>query len=370
MPGRAWRVIEGVSITAHGCNAFVRVSIASKGREHAMKLLGIVRRYVPAWERIRRERQLQSLAREAVEWRDRLLTEKPAENERFAEWITQSADHVQVWLELTAFDVEIARLVGPAVVLEDTEWSTTPTYRKLHWAMACGLAGIVLITGALGFGLWYRGDAQYFVTRTGEHQSMVLADGSTVELNSRSRVVIRFTHDRRLVDLLEGEAFFNVAPNAERVFEVTARDITSRVLGTKFSMRVADESVETLVSEGRVQVSRQDRALGFPAGTHPLGSPLSGGEKIVVARADSMRSTVAGHEVERQLQWTRGKISFTGERLGDVVQELNRYTTHPLTITDDSISDVRVGGAYAVESADAYGQNLVKYFGRGKISRR
>src|SRR6185295_9864216 len=64
------------------------------------------------FEYFTRGRRMRALARQALEWRERILTQDPLVNLEFAAWLLQSPDHVQGWLELTAFDEEVARCLG------------------------------------------------------------------------------------------------------------------------------------------------------------------------------------------------------------------------------------------------------------------
>ena len=81
--------------------------------------------------------------------------------------------------------------------------------------------------------------------------------------------------DRRLVELQRGEALFEVAHDPKRPFEVTANRVTSRAVGTKFSVRLyEDERVETVVAEGRVLVLRERSFMGIPTTKSPAARPL------------------------------------------------------------------------------------------------
>ncbi len=68
--------------------------------------------------------------------------------------------------------------------------------------------------------------------------------------------------------------------------------------------------------------------------------------------------------VDRQLQWTTGKVAFTGERLEDVIEELNRYITRPLAIRDPALGRTPIGGAFDTRNADAYAEDLTAFFER------
>jgi transmembrane sensor len=66
--------------------------------------------------------------------------------------------------------------------------------------------------------------------------------------------------------------------------------------------------------------------------------------------------------------WTTVKIMFDGEKLSNVVRELNRYNARQLVILDPGISDTSVGGGFDTSRADAYAADLMRFFGEKKLS--
>jgi transmembrane sensor len=66
--------------------------------------------------------------------------------------------------------------------------------------------------------------------------------------------------------------------------------------------------------------------------------------------------------------WTTGKIMFDGEKLWDVVRELNRYNAQQLVILDPAISETTVGGGFDTSRANAYAADLMRFFGAKKLA--
>jgi len=87
---------------------------------------------------------------------------------------------------------------------------------------------------------------------------------------------LRLSAGSRDLQLLSGEAWFDVAPDAQRPFRVQAGAATVRALGTQFNVYRKAGIIEVAVIEGKVEVSR--------AGTTAPASPtlLSAGEKAEV----------------------------------------------------------------------------------------
>jgi ferric-dicitrate binding protein FerR (iron transport regulator) len=203
-----------------------------------------------------------------------------------------------------------------------------------------------------------------YSTPIGGHQHLTLDDGSVLDLNTNTGVRVQFTAARRQVFLDRGEVLLSVAHDASRPLEVIAAGIVTRAVGTKFSVRLYDNtSVETVVTEGRVLVLREEHRLGLPTSPKPLVRTLVAGERIVVDARTARVSKLSAKEIERTLQWTTGRISFHEEKLSDVVSELNRYNARQLVILDRRVSGTRIGGGFDTSRADTYAEDLMKFFG-------
>ncbi|MGN6421331.1 MAG: FecR family protein [Pseudobacter sp.] len=94
-------------------------------------------------------------------------------------------------------------------------------------------------------------------TPVGRDYSLVLADGSMVWLNAGSsiRFPVGFSGKTRSVEIT-GEAYFEVAKNAAKPFEVSVGDMKVEVLGTNFNINAYKEekSISTTLLEGSVRV--------------------------------------------------------------------------------------------------------------------
>ncbi len=122
-----------------------------------------------------------------------------------------------------------------------------------------------------------------YSTPIGGHQHVMLDDGSVLDLNTNTEVRVQFTDAQRKILLDRGEVLLGVAHDASRPMEVIAAGIVSRAVGTKFSVRLYDNaSVETLVTEGRVLVLREQHLLGLPTAPKPVARTLVAGDRILV----------------------------------------------------------------------------------------
>src|SRR5690606_19863707 len=92
---------------------------------------------------------------------------------------------------------------------------------------------------------------------TGQQSLYRLADGSVLNLNTRSQARVVFSAGRRLIEL-EGEALLTVAPDAARPFQVRTSSATVQVLGTRFNVYGLPGETRVTVVDGTVQVSAHE----------------------------------------------------------------------------------------------------------------
>ncbi len=62
-----------------------------------------------------------------------------------------------------------------------------------------------------------------------------------------------------------------------------------------------------------------------------------------------------------------GKVTFNGDRLEDVIRELNRHVSRPLVIRDPRLRRTPIGGAFDTHNADAYAEDLTEFFGKDRV---
>lgn len=186
-------------------------------------------------------------------------------------------------------------------------------------------------------------DTQHFETGLGEVRSVPLADGSTVTLGARSQAVVSFSDDERRVRLARGEAYFDVAKDADRPFYVSAPSTAVRVVGTRFDVRVGESHVRVAVDEGVVAVN--DRREALTRGQRV--DVLSDGAMTAVTQVDD--SEVAA--------WRDGRLIYDGVTLSEVVADLARYRSN-VTLNSAEAGKLRVTAGLRVEQIDQFVDRL------------
>src|SRR4051812_43541061 len=197
----------------------------------------------------------QHIYEEAAEWLVELRSRSDdLTRRRFDQWLSTSPEHVRAYLECTAISeaaetgprstsqeidalIERARQATAANVIPLTSVhsameQTTPKrndIRNRSWLMRSsprvrfGAAAAVALA-VVGASAGYFMTRNVYTTAVGEQRSILLPDGSTIDMNGRSKVRVRLAAATRAVDLIEGEALFRVAKDKARPFIVSAND--------------------------------------------------------------------------------------------------------------------------------------------------
>jgi transmembrane sensor len=210
-------------------------------------------------------------------------------------------------------------------------------------------AAVLLITSICYFTYSYIYDPNAYRTAIGDIESVHLADGSQLVLNTNSRIRVSLNEAERRIELDRGEVFFDVVQDPTRPFIVQAGEKRIIAIGTKFSVLRERNAFRVVVTEGRVRI--QEDALDLAAGS--------------IARASTQGVRVARHsipEVEQTLSWRSGYILLRNTALAEAVAEFNRYNERQLVIGDRSLADLRVGGNLRLTNLDAFVRVLEQGF--------
>src|SRR5215472_5327716 len=333
-----------------------------------------------------REGQVRSLiAQDAADWFVASRAGLTAiERNDFATWLKASPVHVEEYLALEvigrnlraaceASHNSIDELLDRARREEDTpvrpfwarlvEGLRTPSPRWQATAMAMAALGVVSL-GLLV--LWnLRPIAHvstpatvtelHFETRHGEQQTHRLADSSILHLNTDTAVTIRYGDNERLVVLTSGEAEFEVAHAPERPFRVFAGRAEIVDLGTKFDVRLKDESTLVTVVEGRVAVGLSPSVeSGRPnQGYTQQLVQVNAGQQIAVIDEEWPAAPVAV-DAQRTTAWLHRQIMFENEPLERVASEFNRYAQKPIEIATPALRNLKVSGVFATDNTSAF----------------
>lgn len=288
----------------------------------------------------------------------------------FERWLMASPQHMDAWADvqsmwqmLGTLGPEYQRLTASPVAgipLSKREPKRRHARRKTAFRISAGSAFVAmlgLVTFAVLPDAVIRWQADYRTT-IAQSRSVVLEDGSIVQLAADSALKVEFSAGRRDVTLLKGEAFFTVTRNAERPFIVNAQGVGITVLGTEFDVKLDNFSTQVSLASGAVKASLGD-------GDEARMQSLVPGERLTVERqTGSMRvDSIATDDIGT---WRNGRLFVIDASVGAVVENIQRYHTAWIAIPDRDLAQTRVTGIYDLSDPDQALAALVSPFG-GKV---
>ena len=223
-----------------------------------------------------------------------------------------------------------------------------------QWSRRAATVGFLTI-GAGAAGTWWWTRNPTYRTQIGERRTIRLSDGSSVELNTASRLAVAYGHGRRDVHLLEGEAMFEVAKDAKRPFVVHAGAARILAVGTAFNVRLRDKAVGVTVTEGVVEV---DDVTVHSGGGPGAPRTVSAGNAATVGLGSIAEQPLDQDTMKRHIAWRDGVIDLRGETLEEAVEEFNRYRTDKLVVGDPKLASIRVGGTFGTGESDKFVEAL------------
>jgi transmembrane sensor len=288
-----------------------------------------------------------------------------ADQQKLDSWLKQSTLHRVTYLRLEFVWQQTARLKALAA---GTPASVVPPPGSLSSAHLRGLstadpgseervssskrwlalaAGLVL--AFLGGTYWLFSHLQateMYVTGVGGLQTVRLADGSEVTLNTNTHLRAYLRGKERRIELDSGEAYFVVTKDPSRPFVIHVADKTLVALGTQFSVQRMVSDVQVLVTAGRVELRL--------AGTPQRSTILDADTLARTVNSEVVIRHVSKAEAEQFLSWRGGFLTFRDTPLSDAVAQFNRFQVRKLVIEDPSLATIRIGGKFRTNNLSAF----------------
>lgn len=329
----------------------------------------------------------------AGDWLDRLASTSISDNDRaaFTAWLKTSPVHVSEFLQLSALRAELTGSLqrhpewvnellqadcGNIYELRDRSASNdagaaprsvvfnrVPARRPGLWAAAAAIA-VIGIAGWLGYTNFTDtpADPTTLATALGEQRSILLSDGSTLELNTETEVRVRMGERSRDIDLLRGELLVDVAKDPGRPFRVLSDGVVAQAIGTRFNVYKRDGDTVVTVIEGRVAVNQAPMAPNTDQRSGAIGTiksvELTAGLQVAVANLPSAAPAVELMpevvSLEKATAWTERRLVFDDEPLSAIVTEFNRYNRSRLIVTDAALNGKRLSGVFDANDPDEF----------------
>jgi len=323
-----------------------------------------------------------AIAQQAANWlvTNRSGSLRDEERRDFMRWLTTSPVHVHEYLRLAAIardltsalaepQISIDSLAAQALAertdnvsrLDPPRLARARSRRWLgvsaSWLAAAGAA--LAATAAVAFLVLNaprRNPSDLgssYETAHGEQRAWRLPDGSQLRLDTDSALRIHFTPTERRAELLRGQAYFEVAHEAQRRFSVSVNGASIVSRGTQFDVYRQGEAALVTVVEGEVAVfGSGTRSLAASSGATGAAAELRANQQLRIE--SGILSKPVSADLDQALAWLRGKIAFERRPLGEVAMEFNRYAATPITILDAGVSKLPVSGIFDAHDTDSF----------------
>ena len=314
----------------------------------------------------------QDLYLQAASWVEKLATGEldSLSKRRFSLWLEADPRHAELLHSM------VKTWQDPALTKALAAYQPSPLKRwqlsflnwpKVQWAGAAVALSSLLVT------VLYLGDSALFSSpapyelKTAQANSMQqgLADGSVVDMAAKSQLTVFFTADKRQVLQGEGAAYFAVAKDQQRPFEVRLDQASVVAVGTEFNIDRDPDLIDITVYEGAVQVQ------ATAAGPTVL---LKSGERVRIQQ--HKLSEVQKVNLQQLVDWRSGWIEIENETLAYLLHRLNRSALVPVTASAE-LAELRVAGRFELANtkqtlsalSEAYGLSLQQHSGGFRLSR-
>lgn len=222
------------------------------------------------------------------------------------------------------------------------------------------IASVVVITVGITAALFSIGEdkdnvniaMQTITVPAGQRVNLDLPDGSNVWLNAGTRMQypVSFMKDKREV-ILDGEAYFEVAHNAECPFVVHTGALDVEVLGTKFNVEAYSKrkTFETSLIQGKVRVkSPENKNISVTLLPNQKTTLKDG--KLVVSKIDDFNV----------YRWKEGLYCFKSKPFAEIMQDLERYYDLKIQLDKQSIARVALTGKFRISDGLDYALRVLQ----------
>lgn len=285
--------------------------------------------------------------------KDRPLS--PADEAALREWLSGDSRRRGALLRAQATLSATSRLraLGPVEYWTAERPKLIDTLSRRKLLLGSGVAGGLAAAGVAGFLIGTYRDQT--TTAVGEIRRLPMSDGSIAAINTASSIRVSMTDKARNIELVRGEAWFNVARNKQRPFTVSAGRARVQAVGTAFSVNRRDSGTEIQVTEGTVKA-------WMDGGSEPAVW-LNAGDVALLTPTGGISRDHAPDAIDNALAWREGQIALTGQSLVEAANEYNRYNRLKIIIQDPDLGRERLLGRYSADDPEGFSNAIARAFG-------
>lgn len=301
-----------------------------------------------------------SATEQAAAWIVRLSSDQcaPGDHKQFSDWIEAEPSNG------TAFDSVLntwqkSSFASPLPAT--TRSSETTSGWNLGWMWpTTAIASLSCLIAAAVFMLGLQQPQQVteqYATAIGEFERIELRDGSIIELNTNSKITVAYSDQLRDIQLLQGEAYFQVAKNKNAPFVVSFGSASVTALGTAFNIHSSARDSKVIVTEGVVAVAEADAGLALK-GERAI---VNAGQELNVNLNTGLGKITPSINANNTA-WRKRTLVLENIPLNTALEKLSRYLKHPVDISHASLRKARVSGTFSLEQPEATLAALIESF--------
>lgn len=312
------------------------------------------------------------LEQSAAQWLARMRSDDvtAADQQAFVQWLEETPGALECYLAQEAIwdltqqqdcDAAAQDLLNRKADGKFTGWPTA--FRrmmprgKLRRAAICASL-IAALLGAVSSRALL--DAEIYETGVGERQTVALADGSVLWLNTRSRVKVQYDAGKRQVRLDRGEVFFDVMRDEKRPFHVRTPAGTVTVLGTRFNVSASPGRTSVAVLEGAVKIPVEPEKSAPGRDRQPPPQVITAGQYVRYDPGGPSFGKITDHKTA--IGWTEGKLYFNSIPLASAIAQYQRYVKQPIVLLEPSLADEIISGVFVIGDLKTFFSALHKSF--------
>lgn len=215
-------------------------------------------------------------------------------------------------------------------------------FRRIGFSLVAAVALLLISFAILDYATGTFDTTRVYTTKYGERMEVVLPDGSLVDLNANSRLILGDRWDKGHREVwLDGEAYFQVkkAYSTGVKFTVHTLDLDIEVLGTGFNVNSRSTETKVYLKEGKVRLvlkdHEEDRQELF---LNPGDLAHFQEDKHQITRQNSKQA-------ESLVSWKSGYLIYNNASLTQVIEDIQTSYGKEVMVIDSTLLDRRINGA-------------------------
>ncbi|MEM0911928.1 MAG: FecR domain-containing protein [Pseudomonadota bacterium] len=247
--------------------------------------------------------------------------------------------------------LEIEQTAKRSKLIRFKRWISTPMGKGI--SVACSIIVLMISASTSYIQLDDKKNLQHsaiFSSDIRQIKTIELNDGTRVSLAPNSVIQTFYSDQRRLVNLIKGNGFFEVVNDKDWPFVVNANDVNVTVIGTAFDIEKNLNGAQVSVAEGTVELS---------VASNNRTALLNANQRITVEMGTLGNiKNISSNEIGI---WRSGWLIFDNVTLADVAADLSRYSNRQILVADE-VKDVLVSGRFSTQEIDSTLVTLTEVF--------